>query len=154
MRPVMRAGSAALILALALFLAACSTQPQEDPMISSDQAKNDLVTLFDETAETIGGEWTVSTEFEGWDFCNFDRGVDGRAYLAWRSAAPSDDLKAVAELVQADWESRGFEVTTRFTADPDLHEVIARGPYHFSASFGSSAKTMMLTGQSACVKAE
>ena len=123
-------------------------------MISSDQAKNDLVTLFDETAETIGGEWTVDTVVEGWDFCNFDRGVDGTAYLAWRSAPPTDDLKAVAELVQADWESRGFEVTTRFTADPDLHEVIARGPYRFSASFGSSAKIMILRGQGACVKAE
>ena len=152
--PVMPVRPAALILALALFLAACSTQPQEDPMISSDQAKNDLVTLFDETAETIGGEWTVDTEFEGWDFCNFDRGVDGTAYLARRSAPPSDDLKAVAELVQADWESRGFEVTTRFTADPPLHEVIAHGPYHFSALFGSSAKIMILRGEGACVKAE
>ena len=123
-------------------------------MISSDQAKNDLVTLLDETAENIGGEWTVNTEFEGWGFCNFDRGVDGTAYLAWRTAPPSDDLKAVAEQVKAEWESRGFEVTTRFTADPDLHEVIARGPYHFYARLSSSAKTMILDGESACVKAD
>ena len=123
-------------------------------MISSDQAKNDLVTLFDETAETIGGEWTVNTEFEGWDFCNFDRGVDGTAYLAWRVAPPSDDPKAVAELVQADWESRGFDVTTHFLPDPPLHEVIARGPYRFFARLSSSAKIMILDGESACVKAE
>lgn len=122
-------------------------------MASYDEAKSDLVTLLDETAELVGGEWTVDpVEAVGW--CNYAEGVDGKNFLAWRSAPPSGDPKALAEQVQADWEARGFEVTTRFTPDPDLYDVIIRGPQGFTAGFGSSAAAMILDGTSVCVKAE
>lgn len=122
-------------------------------MTSYDQAKSELVALVEETAELVGGEWTIE-RFEGEGWCNYAEDVDGKNYAAWRSAPPSDDPKALAERVQADWEARGFEVTTRFTPDPDLYDVIIHGPNGFGASFGSSEATMILSGQSVCVKAE
>jgi hypothetical protein len=142
-----------LILALAMSLAACSAQPQEVPVISYDQAKSELVALVEDTAELVGGEWTIE-RFEGEGWCNYAEGVDGKNYAAWRSALPSGDPQVLAEQVQADWESRGFEVTTRFTPDPDLYDVIIHGPGGFSVSFGSSEKTMILSGQSVCIRAE
>ncbi|MBH0008852.1 hypothetical protein [Salinibacterium sp. SWN1162] len=113
----------------------------------------ELVTLFDGTADAIGGEWTIG-EHEGEERCNFDEGVEGRPFAAWRSAPPVDDLQAAAEEVQGVWQDSGYDVTIRFTPDPDVYEVVARGSNRFVATFGTSAETMTLRGASACVKAK
>lgn len=122
-------------------------------MTSYDEAKSELVALVEETAELVGGEWTIE-RFEGEGWCNYAEGVDGKNFAAWRSAPPSGDPKALAEQVEADWEARGFEVTTRHTPDPDLYDVVVHGPGGFSARFGSSSRGMILDGASVCVKAE
>ncbi|MGV8851682.1 MAG: hypothetical protein ACOH1M_03830 [Rhodoglobus sp.] len=122
-------------------------------MSSYEEGKVELVTLLNGTAETIGGEWTIG-EHEGEERCNFDDNVDGRTFAAWRSAPPVDDPQSAAEEVQGVWQDSGYDVTTRFTPDPDVYEVIARGPNKFVATFGSSAEAMIMRGASACVKAK
>jgi len=120
---------------------------------SYDEAKVELVALVEETSALVGGEWTVE-EFEGEGWCNYAEGVDGKNFAAWRSAPPSDDPKAVADQVHAEWEARGFEVTTRLTPDPDMYEVIVRAPGGFHANFTAGVGSMILSGESVCVKAE
>ncbi len=121
-------------------------------MTTLDEAKAELVTLVEETSASVGGEWTVEA-FEGEGWCNYAEGVDGKNFAAWRSAPASDDPKGAAEKVQAEWEAKGLDVTTRLTPDPDMYEVIVRAPGGFHANFTSGAETMILSGESVCVKA-
>jgi hypothetical protein len=150
---VRRVWAFALVLASTVSLAACATQTPEVPVISYDEAKTELVTLLDETAETLGGEWTIE-RFEGEGWCNYAEGVDGRNFAAWRSAPPSDDPQASAEQVRAEWESRGFEVETNVVPDPDIYQVNARGSGGFHVHLSSGAAKMILSGESECIRAD
>lgn len=122
-------------------------------MISYDEAKGQLGGLLDETAEAIGGKWTIE-RFEGEGWCNYAEGVDGRNFAAWRSAPPSDDPQSIAEQVRADWEPRGFEVETNVVPDPDIYQVNARGSGGFHGHLSSGATTMILSGESTCILAD
>lgn len=122
-------------------------------MITLDEARAELVALVEEAADLVGGEWTVEA-FEGEGWCNYAEGVDGKNFAVWRSTPGTGDPKAVAAKVQADWEAKGLDVTTRLTPDPDLYEVIVRAPGGFHANFSSSAAAMILSGESECIRAD
>lgn len=150
MTPV-RASAAAVAVMLSLVLSGCATEIQEVSVPSYAESKNELVALFDDTAQLVGGDWTIDA-FEGGGVCFVSEGVSGRSWSAARSSPSEADPELVAAQVRADWEARGYAVEVRVTEGLGLHEVIVRGPYKFSASLMAGPALILLSGESACVE--
>ena len=133
------------LAAATVLLAGCS--PQEGTDMTPDQAREDLVTLIESTAEELGGTWEASNQPYP-DGCTFSGGAPGVRYNYGLRTLPGNDRAAAAERVAAHWEAKGLEV--RVILDPPA-SVFATGGPSTNLSFAAGPESYFVSGSSVCV---
>lgn len=142
--------SAAVILTAALSAAGCSNAPGSNAADPSE-AKQSIVGIVEESADAVGGDWTVYRGPAA-EVCTRSGGGDGArfVYILERSGTDGTDaadIRAVEEL----WQAKGIS-TERFESggsDPLTGIRGADGPVT-SIGFNAYPQRYSITGVSKC----
>lgn len=141
---------AAVILTAALSAAGCSNAPGSNAADPSE-AKQSIVSIVEESADAVGGDWTVYRGPAA-EVCTRSGGGDGARFVYVLERSGTDgtdaaDIRAVEEL----WKSKGI-TTERFESggsDPLTGIRGADGPVT-SIGFSAYPQRYSITGVSKC----
>lgn len=136
--------SRAFALLLVLPLAGCAVPAAWG--VTADDARTHLVRAVDQTQELAGGSWTPLDDAVPRG-CVIPPWTAGSRASVLRIGTPPADPQTAAELVDAAWESWGYEVT-RATIDPVI-EVQGRFGGELIV-FRVSEHAMSLQGEGEC----
>ncbi|ROR31360.1 hypothetical protein EDF63_2801 [Curtobacterium sp. JUb34] len=142
---------AAVILTAALSAAGCSNAPGSKAADPSE-AKQSIVSIVEESADAVGGDWTVYRGPAA-EVCTQSGGGDGArfVYILERSDTDGTDPAADIRTVEELWQAKGI-TTERFESggsDPLTGIRGADGPVT-SIGFNAYPQRYSITGVSKC----
>lgn len=140
----MAGGPRALALLLVLPLAGCAVPAAWG--MTADDARTHLVRAVDDTEDVVGGLWQDSDDPVPRG-CIPSPWTTGERSSALRIGTPSEDPRAAADLVDAEWRSWGYEVSR--LALESVVEVQGRFGGELLI-FRASEFAMSLQGESEC----
>ena len=145
-------GAACFLVLPVLLLGSCMSQ--SDPQVavvpgdSPAEARDDLLSVLDDTQQLVGGDWDVR-DASAARSCTVQWGLRGVTYPALRLATASAVSLAAVESAWKGW-GYGVEITTVGPAT----QLIGTGPGGELLIFRLSDRGMTLQGESACRPAE
>jgi len=103
---IRRAQTAALILAVALTVSACSSTDRA-PMVDAEHASEQMQSLIRDTMNAAGGKWTSASVGPAGEACTTPDGGEG-VWFSWdQDADGPSDPQAVMQRVAGDAEKLG-----------------------------------------------
>jgi hypothetical protein len=147
-----RAQTAALILAVALTVSAC-TSTGRAPTVDAEHASKQMQSLVRDTMHAAGGEWTSASDGPAGDACTTPDGGEG-VWFSWdQDADGPSDPEAVMHHVDRVWRDKGLATTTQSVKRADgrtLHRVGSAGRDVDSIQFNATTGRMSINVQSLC----
>lgn len=144
--------TAALIVAIACFIAACSST-KGPPPVDAERASEQMQSLVRDTMEAAGGHWTSTSNGSAADPCTTPEGDEG-VWFSWDQDADGvSDPKAVMLRVDRAWRDRGLPTTTQSVKRADgetLHRVGSTEHEVDSIQFNAITDRMSINVQSLC----
>jgi hypothetical protein len=144
--------TAALIVAIACFIAACSST-KEAPALDAERASEQMQSFVRDTMDTARGQWTSTSNGPAADPCTTPEGDEG-VWFSWDQDADGvSDLEAVMLRVDRAWRDQGLPTTTQSVKRADgetLHRVGSSGHDVDSIQFNATSGGMSINVRSLC----
>gem|GEM_PF-2608947 len=149
----MRARAAALIVTVLLAVTGC-TRTTEAPLLTAEDASDQMQALVRDTMDVAGGEWTSMSNGPSPDECPRPRGFTGVSF-SWDqiSEGAVDNPKAVMERVGRSWRDKGLPTWTQNVERADgkiLHRVRSQDHIVRTIEFSATTSRMIITVESMC----
>jgi hypothetical protein len=149
---VRRARTAAVILAVAFTVSAC-TSTNRASTVDAEHASEQMQSLVRDTMKAAGGEWTSASDGPASDACTMPDGGEG-VWFSWDQDADGPaDPQVVMQRVDRAWRNEGLATRTQSVKRADgitLHRVGSAGRDVDSIQFNATTGHMSINVQSLC----
>ena len=146
------AATAALIMAIAASIAACSST-KGSPPVDVKQASEQMQSLVRDTMNVARGQWTSTSNGPSADPCTTPDGDEG-VWFSWDHDADGvSNPEAVMQRVDRAWRDHGLATTTQSVeraGGETLHRVGSAGHDVDSIQFNATTGGMSINVQSLC----